>query len=104
MNCFSFFCSAPQCLAWYSVDKPFAVGYPDGKILLAAAESYETDPPILLTAFPVSMKLRPKSHTVWLGTTFDKGRYGGMLFTTDCYASYAEMHNVEMMLFMWFKV
>ncbi|KAK2872403.1 hypothetical protein Q8A67_022300 [Cirrhinus molitorella] len=46
---------APQCLAWYSVDKPFAVGYPDGKILLATAESYETDPPILLTAFPESM-------------------------------------------------
>ncbi|KAL1253293.1 hypothetical protein QQF64_017986 [Cirrhinus molitorella] len=46
---------SPQCLAWYSVDKPFAVGYPDGKILLATAESYETDPPILLTAFPESM-------------------------------------------------
>ncbi|KAI7795921.1 putative E3 ubiquitin-protein ligase HERC1-like [Triplophysa rosa] len=46
---------APQCVAWYSVDKPFAVGYPDGKILLAAAESYETDPPILLTAFPESV-------------------------------------------------
>ncbi|XP_052393189.1 probable E3 ubiquitin-protein ligase HERC1 isoform X2 [Carassius gibelio] len=46
---------APQCLAWYSVDKPFAVGYPDGKILLATAESYETDPPILLTAFPESV-------------------------------------------------
>ncbi|XP_043076943.1 probable E3 ubiquitin-protein ligase HERC1 [Puntigrus tetrazona] len=46
---------APQCLAWYSVDKPFAVGYPDGKILLATAESYEIDPPILLTAFPESV-------------------------------------------------
>uniref|UniRef100_A0A8C2HR54 E3 ubiquitin-protein ligase HERC1 n=1 Tax=Cyprinus carpio TaxID=7962 RepID=A0A8C2HR54_CYPCA len=44
-----------NCLAWYSVDKPFAVGYPDGKILLATAESYETDPPILLTAFPESV-------------------------------------------------
>ncbi|XP_073680135.1 probable E3 ubiquitin-protein ligase HERC1 [Garra rufa] len=46
---------APQCLAWYSVDKPFAVGYPDGKILLATAEIYESDPPILLTAFPESV-------------------------------------------------
>lgn len=52
---YCFLRSAPQCVAWYSVDKPFAVGYPDGKILLAAAESYETDPPILLTAFPVSV-------------------------------------------------
>ncbi|TRY98659.1 hypothetical protein DNTS_005902 [Danionella cerebrum] len=46
---------APQCLAWYSVDKAFAVGYPDGKILIATAESYETEPPILLTAFPESV-------------------------------------------------
>ncbi|KTF78967.1 hypothetical protein cypCar_00042957, partial [Cyprinus carpio] len=46
---------APQCLAWYSVEKPFAVGYPDGKILLATAESYEIEPPILLTAFPESV-------------------------------------------------
>lgn len=53
-----FYPSAPQCVAWYSVDKPFAVGYPDGKILLAAAESYETDPSILLTAFPVSVNCK----------------------------------------------
>ncbi|XP_073791889.1 probable E3 ubiquitin-protein ligase HERC1 isoform X5 [Danio rerio] len=46
---------APQCLAWYSIEKPFAVGYPDGKILLGTAESYETEPPILLTAFPESV-------------------------------------------------
>uniref|UniRef100_A0A8C1RPW7 E3 ubiquitin-protein ligase HERC1 n=1 Tax=Cyprinus carpio TaxID=7962 RepID=A0A8C1RPW7_CYPCA len=53
-----------NCLAWYSVDKPFAVGYPDGKILLATAESYETDPPILLTAFPSVSALRwdPTGH------------------------------------------
>lgn len=41
-------------MAWHSVDKPFAVGYPDGKILLATAESYETEQPLLLSAFPVS--------------------------------------------------
>uniref|UniRef100_A0A6Q2WPS0 HECT-type E3 ubiquitin transferase n=1 Tax=Esox lucius TaxID=8010 RepID=A0A6Q2WPS0_ESOLU len=28
---------SPQCLAWHSPDKPFAVGYPDGKILLGTA-------------------------------------------------------------------
>uniref|UniRef100_A0A8C9U1I0 HECT-type E3 ubiquitin transferase n=1 Tax=Scleropages formosus TaxID=113540 RepID=A0A8C9U1I0_SCLFO len=34
------FCfSAPQCIAWHSVDKPFAVGYPDGKILLGTYTS-----------------------------------------------------------------
>uniref|UniRef100_A0A673LG31 Uncharacterized protein n=1 Tax=Sinocyclocheilus rhinocerous TaxID=307959 RepID=A0A673LG31_9TELE len=46
-----------NCLAWYSVDKPFAVGYPEGKILLATAESYETDPPILQTLHPTIMIL-----------------------------------------------
>ncbi|XP_066501303.1 probable E3 ubiquitin-protein ligase HERC1 isoform X2 [Hoplias malabaricus] len=42
---------APQCLAWYSTDRPFAVGYPDGKILLATTECYDMDQPVLLTAF-----------------------------------------------------
>ncbi|XP_030623810.1 probable E3 ubiquitin-protein ligase HERC1 [Chanos chanos] len=55
----------PHCLAWYSVDKPFAVGYPDGKILLATAEHYETEQPVLLTAFPESvsgLKWDPTGH------------------------------------------
>uniref|UniRef100_A0A8C9W0S1 HECT-type E3 ubiquitin transferase n=1 Tax=Scleropages formosus TaxID=113540 RepID=A0A8C9W0S1_SCLFO len=30
---------SPQCIAWHSVDKPFAVGYPDGKILLGTYTS-----------------------------------------------------------------
>ncbi|KAI4901439.1 hypothetical protein NFI96_014722 [Prochilodus magdalenae] len=46
---------SPQCLSWYSTDRPFAVGYPDGKILLATAECYDTDQPILLTAFHESV-------------------------------------------------
>uniref|UniRef100_A0A8B9HD78 HECT-type E3 ubiquitin transferase n=1 Tax=Astyanax mexicanus TaxID=7994 RepID=A0A8B9HD78_ASTMX len=44
---------APQCLSWYSTDRPFAVGYPDGKILLASTDSFDTEQPILLTAFHV---------------------------------------------------
>ncbi|XP_031681979.1 probable E3 ubiquitin-protein ligase HERC1 isoform X1 [Oncorhynchus kisutch] len=48
---------SPQCVAWHSVDKPFAVGYPDGKILLATAESYETEQPLLLSAFPESVSI-----------------------------------------------
>ncbi|XP_072518712.1 probable E3 ubiquitin-protein ligase HERC1 isoform X2 [Salminus brasiliensis] len=46
---------APQCLSWYSTDRPFAVGYPDGKILLATTECYDTDQPVLLTAFHESV-------------------------------------------------
>ncbi|XP_037401666.1 probable E3 ubiquitin-protein ligase HERC1 isoform X2 [Pygocentrus nattereri] len=46
---------APQCLSWYSTDRPFAVGYPDGKILLATAECYDMEQPILLTAFHESV-------------------------------------------------
>ncbi|CAB1352023.1 unnamed protein product [Coregonus sp. 'balchen'] len=48
---------SPQCVAWHSVDKPFAVGYPDGKILLATAGSYETEQPLILSAFPESVSL-----------------------------------------------
>ncbi|XP_035383560.1 probable E3 ubiquitin-protein ligase HERC1 isoform X3 [Electrophorus electricus] len=56
---------APQCMAWFSTDKPFAVGFPDGKILLAVAESYDTEQPILLTAFNDSvtvLKWDPTGH------------------------------------------
>ncbi|KAJ8286644.1 hypothetical protein GJAV_G00041500 [Gymnothorax javanicus] len=56
---------SPQCMAWYSLDKPFAVGYPDGKILLATAEYYETEQPLILSAFPdsvSSLKWDPTGH------------------------------------------
>ncbi|XP_053543730.1 probable E3 ubiquitin-protein ligase HERC1 isoform X7 [Ictalurus punctatus] len=46
---------APRCLAWFSADRLFAVGYPDGKILLGAAQSYDMEQPILLTAFQESV-------------------------------------------------
>ncbi|XP_062868147.1 probable E3 ubiquitin-protein ligase HERC1 [Trichomycterus rosablanca] len=42
---------APQCLAWFSTDRPFAAGYPDGKILIGTVESYDTEQPLVLTAF-----------------------------------------------------
>ncbi|TSK72182.1 putative E3 ubiquitin-protein ligase HERC1 [Bagarius yarrelli] len=41
--------------AWFSVDKLFAVGYSDGKILLGAAQTGDTEQPILLTAFQESV-------------------------------------------------
>ncbi|KAM6984699.1 putative E3 ubiquitin-protein ligase HERC1 [Aplochiton taeniatus] len=56
---------APQCVAWHSEDKPFAVGYPDGKILLATARTSETEQPLLLSAFPESvsaLKWDPTGH------------------------------------------
>ncbi|XP_053334016.1 probable E3 ubiquitin-protein ligase HERC1 isoform X3 [Clarias gariepinus] len=46
---------APRCVAWFSADRLFAVGYPDGKILLGSAQSYDTEQPILLTAFQESV-------------------------------------------------
>lgn len=46
---------APQCVAWHSEDKPFAVGYPDGKILLATTESYENEQPVVLSIFLVCL-------------------------------------------------
>lgn len=44
---------APQCVAWHSEDKPFAAGYPDGKILLASTETYENEQPVVLCVFQV---------------------------------------------------
>lgn len=44
---------APQCVAWHSEDKPFAVGYPSGKILLSTTETYENEQPIVLSLFQV---------------------------------------------------
>lgn len=46
---------APQCVAWHSEDKPFAVGYPDGKIVLATTEGYENEQPVVLSIFLVCL-------------------------------------------------
>ncbi|KAI3361765.1 hypothetical protein L3Q82_002108 [Scortum barcoo] len=47
---------APQCVAWHTEDKPFAVGYPSGKILLASTETYENEQPVVLTVFQDSVR------------------------------------------------
>ncbi|XP_029920656.1 probable E3 ubiquitin-protein ligase HERC1 isoform X2 [Myripristis murdjan] len=55
----------PQCVAWHSVDKPFAVGYPNGKILLATAGLYENEQPLVLSVFHErvsSLKWDPTGH------------------------------------------
>ncbi|XP_023136650.2 probable E3 ubiquitin-protein ligase HERC1 isoform X3 [Amphiprion ocellaris] len=56
---------APQCAAWHSEDKPFAVGYPSGKILLATTETYENEQPVVLSLFQDnvnSLKWDPTGH------------------------------------------
>ncbi|CAN9504281.1 unnamed protein product [Ophioblennius macclurei] len=56
---------APQCVAWHSEDKPFAVGYPSGKVLLAMTETYENEQPVMLQLFQDnvnSLKWDPTGH------------------------------------------
>ncbi|XP_078128363.1 putative E3 ubiquitin-protein ligase HERC1 isoform X2 [Sander vitreus] len=56
---------APQCVAWHSEDKPFAVGYSNGKILLASTEIYENEQPVVLSVFQdsvSSLKWDPTGH------------------------------------------
>uniref|UniRef100_A0A7N8XV71 HECT-type E3 ubiquitin transferase n=1 Tax=Mastacembelus armatus TaxID=205130 RepID=A0A7N8XV71_9TELE len=56
---------SPQCLAWHSEDKPFAAGYPSGKILLATTETFENEQPVVLSVFQdsvSSLKWDPTGH------------------------------------------
>ncbi|XP_038130884.1 probable E3 ubiquitin-protein ligase HERC1 isoform X2 [Cyprinodon tularosa] len=56
---------APNCVAWHSEDKPFAVGYPSGKILLGTTESYENTQPVVLSLFQDTvsyLKWDPTGH------------------------------------------
>uniref|UniRef100_A0A8C9YIS1 HECT-type E3 ubiquitin transferase n=1 Tax=Sander lucioperca TaxID=283035 RepID=A0A8C9YIS1_SANLU len=53
---------APQCVAWHSEDKPFAVGYSNGKILLASTEIYENEQPVVLSDSVSSLKWDPTGH------------------------------------------
>ncbi|KAK1176357.1 putative E3 ubiquitin-protein ligase HERC1 isoform X1 [Acipenser oxyrinchus oxyrinchus] len=57
--------AAVQCIAWHSLDKAFAVGYPDGKILISTTEPCDTESPLILSAFPESvsdLKWDPTGH------------------------------------------
>ncbi|KAM4720559.1 putative E3 ubiquitin-protein ligase HERC1 isoform 3-T4 [Anableps anableps] len=56
---------APNCVAWHSEDKPFAAGYPSGKILLGTTESYENTQPVVLSLFQDTvscLKWDPTGH------------------------------------------
>ncbi|KAM9306994.1 putative E3 ubiquitin-protein ligase HERC1 [Pholidichthys leucotaenia] len=56
---------APQCVAWHSEDRPFAVGYASGKILLATTETYENEQPAVLSLFQdgvITLKWDPTGH------------------------------------------
>ncbi|KAM7392705.1 hypothetical protein PAMA_007702 [Pampus argenteus] len=55
----------PQCVAWHSEDKPFAVGYPNGKILLGTTETCENEQPVVLSVSQESvssLKWDPTGH------------------------------------------
>ncbi|XP_067888510.1 probable E3 ubiquitin-protein ligase HERC1 isoform X6 [Heterodontus francisci] len=56
---------AVQCIAWYSEGKPIAVGYSDGKILLATREPHNPEEPVILDSFQesvTSLKWDPTGH------------------------------------------
>ncbi|XP_051786021.1 probable E3 ubiquitin-protein ligase HERC1 isoform X2 [Erpetoichthys calabaricus] len=56
---------AVLCIAWHSLDKPFAAGYPDGSILISTIKSYETESPTILPAFSekiMGLKWDPTGH------------------------------------------
>uniref|UniRef100_A0A4W6C7G9 HECT-type E3 ubiquitin transferase n=1 Tax=Lates calcarifer TaxID=8187 RepID=A0A4W6C7G9_LATCA len=64
--CISQNISLTDCVAWHSEDKPFAVGYPNGKILLATTDTFENEQPVVLSVFQVclvsSLKWDPTGH------------------------------------------
>lgn len=43
------------CLAWFSEDKPFAVGYSDGKLLIGTKEPLEKGEIVLVDAHKVEL-------------------------------------------------
>ncbi|XP_078812489.1 putative E3 ubiquitin-protein ligase HERC1 isoform X5 [Oryzias latipes] len=56
---------APLCVAWHAEDKPFAVGYLSGKVLLGTTETYGTTQPVVLSPFQdsvSSLKWDPTGH------------------------------------------
>lgn len=51
-----FFCWSPvsvTCLAWFSEESPFAVGYVDGKLLIGTREARESGGIVLVDAHKV---------------------------------------------------
>uniref|UniRef100_A0A8C7YP15 HECT-type E3 ubiquitin transferase n=1 Tax=Oryzias sinensis TaxID=183150 RepID=A0A8C7YP15_9TELE len=50
---------APLCVAWHAEDKPFAVGYLSGKVLLGTTETYGTTQPVDSVS---SLKWDPTGH------------------------------------------
>ncbi|XP_068190129.1 probable E3 ubiquitin-protein ligase HERC1 isoform X2 [Antennarius striatus] len=93
---------APQCVAWYSEDKPFAAGYPSGKILLASTETYENEEPVLLPAFQdrvSSLRWDPTGHLLLcLGRSEVVkvlGRCGGTWVTLHSLGHSSTLHTAE---------
>uniref|UniRef100_A0A665WLM9 HECT-type E3 ubiquitin transferase n=1 Tax=Echeneis naucrates TaxID=173247 RepID=A0A665WLM9_ECHNA len=92
----------PQCVAWHSEDKPFAVGYPSGKILLATTETYENEQPVVLSVFQdgvSSLKWDPTGHLLLcLGrseVTKILGRSGGSWVTLHSLIQSSTVNTAE---------
>ncbi|XP_007895403.2 probable E3 ubiquitin-protein ligase HERC1 [Callorhinchus milii] len=74
-----------QCIAWFSEDKPFAVGYSDGNILLGTKESYSTEEPVVLNSFQESvtgLKWDPTGHLLLAVSREDMVKIWGKVGTT----------------------
>lgn len=50
-------------VAWYSEDKPFAVGYADGKLLMGSKEPLEKDAVVVIDAHKVNDDVELVSET-----------------------------------------
>lgn len=63
------------CIAWFSEDRPFAVGYFDGKLLLGTKEPLEKGGIVLIDAHKVKHLYQMITflfYTVLLDTSFSK--------------------------------
>lgn len=50
-------------IAWYSEDRPFAVGYADGKLLIGSKEPLENGSVVVIDAHKVHHNAQYKQHT-----------------------------------------
>lgn len=61
--CCSLLSVAVMHVAWYSEDKPFAVGYADGKLLMGSKEPLEKDAVVVIDAHKVNDDVELVSET-----------------------------------------
>lgn len=62
MRLLLFFTVAVMQIAWYSEDRPFAVGYADGKLLVGSKEPLENGSVVVIDAHKVHHDAQYKQH------------------------------------------